>query len=67
MQAKVIRNHDLVRVPWKNGGGTTAQVAAFPEESGFESFGWRLSMADVGSDGAFSPFGPLSSSQPSIL
>ena len=56
MQAKVIRNHDLVRVPWKNGGGTTAQVAAFPEESGFESFGWRLSMADVGSDGAFSPF-----------
>ena len=56
MQAKVIRNHDLVRVPWKNGGGTTAQVAAFPEGSGFESFGWRLSMADVASDGLFSAF-----------
>ena len=56
MQAKVIRNHDLVRVPWKNGGGTTAQVAAFPEGSGFESFGWRLSMADVASDGPFSAF-----------
>jgi environmental stress-induced protein Ves len=56
MQATIIRNHDLVRVPWKNGGGTTAQVAAFPEGSGFESFGWRLSMADVASDGPFSPF-----------
>jgi environmental stress-induced protein Ves len=47
MTARVIRNEDLVRVPWKNGGGTTAEVAAFPEGSGFETFGWRISMADV--------------------
>ncbi len=56
MMARVIRNHDLVRVPWKNGGGTTAEVAAFPEGSGFETFGWRVSMADVASDGPFSLF-----------
>ncbi|NBJ11608.1 HutD/Ves family protein [Microvirga arsenatis] len=56
MAARVIRNHDLVRVPWKNGGGTTAEVAAFPEGSGFDTFGWRISLADVASDGPFSVF-----------
>jgi environmental stress-induced protein Ves len=56
MKARVIRNEDLVRVPWKNGGGTTAEVAAFPEGSGFNTFGWRISMADVASDGPFSVF-----------
>jgi len=56
MAARVIRNADLVRVPWKNGGGITAEVAAFPEGSRFETFGWRLSMADVASDGPFSSF-----------
>ena len=56
MPARVVRNHDLVRVPWKNGGGTTAEVASFPEGSGFETFGWRISMADVETDGPFSTF-----------
>ncbi|QRM28057.1 HutD family protein [Microvirga sp. VF16] len=56
MAARIIRNADLVRVPWKNGGGTTAEVAAFPEGSSFETFGWRISMADVASDGPFSAF-----------
>jgi environmental stress-induced protein Ves len=56
MIARVIRNEDLVRIPWKNGHGTTAEVAAFPEGSGFDTFGWRISMADVASDGPFSVF-----------
>jgi environmental stress-induced protein Ves len=56
MRARVIRSEDLVRVPWKNGGGTTAEVAAFPEGSGFDTFGWRISMADVASDSPFSIF-----------
>jgi environmental stress-induced protein Ves len=56
MEARVIRSEDLVRVPWKNGGGTTAEVAAFPEGSGFDTFGWRISMADVASNGPFSVF-----------
>ncbi|MBJ6125842.1 HutD/Ves family protein [Microvirga splendida] len=56
MKARVIRSEDLVRAPWKNGGGTTAEVAAFPEGSGFDTFGWRISMADVASDGPFSAF-----------
>jgi uncharacterized protein len=56
MTARIIRNADLVRVPWKNGGGTTAEVAAFPEGSTFDTFGWRISMADVAADGPFSLF-----------
>lgn len=56
MAARVIHNEDLVRVPWKNGGGTTAEIAAFPDGSSFENFGWRISMADVASDGPFSVF-----------
>ena len=56
MKARVIRSEDLVRVPWKNGGGTTAELAAFPEGAHFETFGWRISMADVASDGPFSVF-----------
>jgi environmental stress-induced protein Ves len=53
---RVVRNSDLVRVPWKNGGGTTAEVAAFPPGASMDTFGWRLSMADVSSDGPFSVF-----------
>ena len=56
MAVRVVRNADLVRVPWKNGGGTTAEVAAFPEGAGFDAFGWRVSMADVETDGPFSAF-----------
>jgi hypothetical protein len=56
MTARIIRRHDLIRVPWKNGGGTTAEVAAHPPGSDFETFGWRISMADVASDGPFSVF-----------
>jgi uncharacterized protein len=56
MAARLIRASDLVRVPWKNGGGTTAEIAAFPEGSDFDTFGWRISMADVASDGPFSVF-----------
>ena len=53
---RLVRNCDLVRVPWKNGGGTTAEVAVFPAGAGFDAFDWRISMADVGGDGPFSIF-----------
>ncbi|MBZ6074833.1 HutD/Ves family protein [Microvirga puerhi] len=56
MPVHVIRSTDLTRVPWKNGGGTTAEIAVFPTGAGFETFGWRVSMADVASDGPFSAF-----------
>lgn len=42
--------------PWKNGGGITREVAAFPPQAGMDSFDWRVSIADVASDGPFSLF-----------
>ena len=43
-------------MPWKNGGGTTAEIAAFPDGAGFNAFDWRISLAEVASDGPFSAF-----------
>lgn len=45
-----------VAQPWKNGGGVTREVAAFPLGSGLDSFDWRVSMAEVAKDGPFSLF-----------
>jgi uncharacterized protein len=53
---KIIRFADLVATPWKNGGGVTREVAAYPEGAGFDAFGWRVSIADVAGDGPFSTF-----------
>lgn len=43
-------------MPWKNGGGTTAEIAVGPPGSTLDSFDWRISMAHVASDGPFSSF-----------
>ena len=56
MPPRLIRHRDLVRTPGRNGGGTTAEVAAAPNGAGIEAFDWRISMADVGADGPFSTF-----------
>lgn len=53
---RVLRAADHRRTPWKNGGGATAEIAAYPPRSSLESFDWRVSMADVGQDGPFSLF-----------
>lgn len=46
----------LSPVPWKNGGGSTTQLAVFPPDAGFEDFDWRISLATIAEDGAFSAF-----------
>jgi hypothetical protein len=53
---RVLRARDLVASPWKNGGGTTAEVARFPPGSDLENFGWRVSIAKVERGGPFSLF-----------
>ncbi|CAM5770257.1 hypothetical protein LMIY3S_03111 [Labrys miyagiensis] len=53
---KLIRFADLTPKPWKNGGGTTTEIAVSPAGAGFDDFDWRLSIADVASDGPFSLF-----------
>lgn len=47
---------DRAPVPWKNGGGLTRDVAAWPPGSGFDDFAWRVSMAEVRASGPFSSF-----------
>jgi uncharacterized protein len=42
--------------PWKNGGGTTRELAVSPDAAGLDHFDWRLSIADVLQDGSFSHF-----------
>jgi environmental stress-induced protein Ves len=52
----LIRGADLVAAPWKNGGGVTREVAAYPPDAGLDDFVWRVSIADVARAGPFSRF-----------
>lgn len=45
-----------IAMPWKNGGGTTLQLAISPKGASLEDFVWRISSAQVAVDGAFSSF-----------
>ena len=44
------------RMPWKNGGGETIEIAVHPPGAGLSGFDWRISMASVVADGPFSRF-----------
>ncbi len=44
-------------MPWKNGGGSTRELARHPAHQPDDgTFDWRLSVADVAADGPFSSF-----------
>ena len=47
MESAFIRGADLIASPWKNGGGVTREIAAYPHGAGFDTFIWRVSLADV--------------------
>ncbi len=53
---RIIRAADCKVMPWKNGGGTTTEIAVAPEGATLSDFDWRISMAHVGQDGPFSAF-----------
>lgn len=53
---RIIRFGSLTPTPWKNGGGVTRQIACDPPEGGLEGFVWRISSAEVATDGPFSSF-----------
>ena len=55
-RARIIRLHEYVRMPWKNGGGETAEIAVSPDGASLADFDWRISMARVATDGPFSSF-----------
>lgn len=56
MSPKVIPMARMRAMAWKNGGGTTREIAVFPPGAGMGDFIWRLSMATVEQAGPFSAF-----------
>ncbi len=53
---RIVRASSCRVMPWKNGGGSTTEIAVFPAEASLDGFEWRISMAHVGMDGPFSSF-----------
>src|SRR5262245_25655774 len=53
-----LRPRDYRIMPWRNGGGSTTEVAISPGEAELSAnaFAWRVSIADVSADGPFSRF-----------
>lgn len=43
-------------MPWKNGLGTTTELAIEPEGAALDDFTWRVSIAELRASGPFSPF-----------
>lgn len=56
MALQVLRAADRAAAPWHNGGGVTREIAAAPEGATAGTFDWRISLAEVSSDGPFSFF-----------
>lgn len=54
MIGRILRSSDYQRMPWKNGGGTTTEIWKADSPAG--EMLWRLSIADVSSNGPFSEF-----------
>lgn len=52
----ILRAQDQRKMPWKNGLGVTTEIMVHPANVGLTDFDWRVSMATVSSDGAFSSF-----------
>jgi uncharacterized protein len=56
IESSLVRGADLIAAPWKNGGGVTREIAAYPHGANFDTFIWRISLADVAQPGPFSSF-----------
>ncbi|MYM97876.1 HutD/Ves family protein [Duganella vulcania] len=53
---QLIQYASLRPAPWKNGGGSTTEIAVFPASAGFDEFDWRVSLATISQSGPFSCF-----------
>ncbi|WP_210546654.1 HutD family protein [Rhodoferax sp. PAMC 29310] len=49
----VLHLNDVAPTPWRNGGGTTRELAVWPET---QNWVWRMSVAEVAQGGPFSAF-----------
>lgn len=55
-QTRLIPYASLEASPWKNGGGSTTELAVSPPGAGLDEFCWRLSLATIAQSGPFSVF-----------
>ena len=53
---QLIQYASLRPAPWKNGGGTTTEIAVAPSGAGLDDFDWRISLATITQSGPFSSF-----------
>lgn len=53
---RILRSADYRRMPWKNGGGETREIAVSPAGATLETLDWRVSLAAVAEHGPFSVF-----------
>lgn len=53
---RLIAPQEYLVMPWKNGLGSTSQVCIFPSGASLSNFDARISIAHVGTSGAFSLF-----------
>ncbi len=63
MTARLIDLDCLPASPWKNGGGSTRQLAIHPPQASLDDFVWRISCARVSGAGPFSAFPGIQRSQ----
>lgn len=56
MPFEVLALSDMPPAPWKNHAGSTRELCIEPPGSDFESFIWRVSIAEVAADSVFSTF-----------
>ncbi|UTY57783.1 HutD family protein [Massilia sp. erpn] len=52
----LIQYASLHASPWKNGGGSTTEIAVAPMGASFDEFDWRISLATIAASGPFSVF-----------
>ena len=53
MSWQIVQLRDVAPTPWRNGGGVTRELTAWPNAS---EWIWRMSVAEVASSGPFSRF-----------
>jgi uncharacterized protein len=53
MTWQVVQFKDVLPTPWRNGGGSTRELVAWPESAAWR---WRASVAEVTQSGPFSDF-----------
>lgn len=54
MNWQLVRTRQVAPSPWRNGGGVTRELAAWPDS---DNWRWRISVAEVATSGPFSRFG----------